>query len=260
MDGSTGETVGGAGRCSFEALRDGYNFRTTPTRARVLTDLLLEQIERLERRRVLDIGCGRGIQRNASLMHEVASASDEFWGIEPDPSIEPDPVITNFQHATMESAELPAGYFDLSFSSMVVEHVADPDAYLAAIARCTAPGGWHMFSTVNGLNHFALLTKMSATLGVEDALLRLLRGKSTTDSYHYPTTYRMNKPSQLRELARRHGFEEPEFVFIEPGRGGGGYYPGPLKLFYGAVQVKRRLIRRPDRLITLICRMRRRPG
>ncbi len=242
----------------FEDLRDRYNFRNTATRARVLTDLLVGQLATLDRRRVLDIGCGRGIQRNTAYMHEVAAASDEFWGIEPDPSIEPDPVITNFQHATMETAELPEAYFDLSFSSMVVEHVAQPDAYLAAVARCTAPGGWHLFSTVNGLNHFALLTKMSASLGIEDGLLRILRGKSTTDAYHYPTTYRMNKPSQLRELARRHGFDEPEFVFLEPGQGGGGYYPGPLKVFYSAVQVKRRLIKRPDRLVSMICRMRRR--
>ena len=242
---------------TFAQLRDGYNFRTTADRARVLTDLLVERIGGLERKRVLDIGCGRGIQRNASLMHEVAAASEEFWGIEPDPSIEPDPVITHFQHAMMETAELPEAYFDLSFSSMVVEHVADPDAYMGAIARCTAPGGWHMFSTVNGLNHFALFTKMSAYLGIEDTLLRVLRGKATVDAYHYPTTYKMTKPAQLRELARRHGFGEPEFVFIEPAQGGGSYYPGPLKLMYQGVQLKRRLVRRPDRLITLICRMQR---
>lgn len=242
---------------SFETLRDSYNYRTTAGRARVLTDLLVAQLSGMPRRRVLDIGCGRGIQRNASLMHEVAAAAEEFWGIEPDPSIEPDPVITHFQHATAEQADLPEAYFDLSFSSMVVEHVADPDAYLAAVARCTAPGGWHMFSTVNGLNHFAAVTKLAASLRIEDSLLRVLRGRSTTESYHYPTAYRMNKPDQLRALAARHGFEEPEFAFIEPGQGGSGYYPGPLKLLSGAVGIKRRLIQRPDRLVTLICRMRR---
>ncbi|MFU8828201.1 MAG: class I SAM-dependent methyltransferase, partial [Phycisphaerales bacterium] len=164
-------------------------------------------------------------------------------------------VIDHFQTATLETADLPEGHFDLSYSFMVVEHVADPDAFLAAVQRSLRPGGVHFFVTVNGHHYFAKLAKFMKTMKVEDAMLRVLRGKQTTDSYHYPVQYRMNRPEQISRLAASHGFEEPEYVFIEED-GPKPYLRGPLKPFWSAMMAKRRKIQNPRQLLTMYCRMR----
>jgi SAM-dependent methyltransferase len=104
--------------------------------------------------RVLDLGCGRGRHLHAlywneiplevvgvDLSHgEVKAALDGFFQLPP-----PDP------HSPLRSAVLSAGdaarlpfadnSFDRVLCSEVLEHVPDPDAVLAEIARILKPGG-----------------------------------------------------------------------------------------------------------------------
>ncbi len=245
---------------SFEQLRDSYNFQTTTCWQRTFLRLLAAEADRLRSEsgtvRVLDIGCGNGIGRRPHWTAAVREHFDELWGIEPDPSIKPqEGVIDHFQTATLETADLPEGYFDLSYSFMVVEHVADPHAFLSAVQRSLRPGGVHFFVTVNGHHYFAKMAKFMKAMKIEDAMLRVLRGKQTTDSYHYPVQYRMNRPSQIDRLAREHGFGNPEYAFIEED-GPKPYLRGPLKPFWSLMMAKRRRIENPRQLLTMYCRMR----
>lgn len=246
-------------RLSFDELRVRYNFQRTSCWRRTFVRLLAEEADRVRERsgevQALDIGCGLGIGRQPQWTAAVRPHFDKLSGVEPDSSIRPDTtVMDSFQNSTLEAANLPASHFDIAYSFMVVEHVADPAAFLQAIHRALKPRGVHFFATVNGNHYFAKISKWMRRTGLEDAVLRLVRRQEETEAYHYPVEYRMNRPRQLETLAEEHGFERPEFVFVEE-RGPEPYFPGPLRPVLKAMMLKRRWIRRPDRLLTMYCRM-----
>lgn len=250
---------------SLDELASSYNFRVTSSFHPLFARLLVKEARLIRERlgggpvRALNVGCGIGIGRSTALLQGVDEEIDEHWGIEPDEGIEGLPLFENFQHATVEGADLPEGYFDLVYSGMVVEHVADPEAFMGAIARCLKPGGTHLFMTVNGSHYFARLSWAMNRTGLEDFVLRLVKGKQAVEGYHYPVQYRMNTQKQLRELGDRYGFDEMTSAFVES-VGPAGYLPGPLRPLLWAMNAKRRVVRSPGSLLTLICRMRKAGG
>lgn len=240
---------------SFEALAEQYNFLNFSSYGRVFTSLILGEIAQREGlARVLDIGCGRGIGRNVSLQEEVRSAAGEFWGIEPDESIQPEEgQYHNFQHALLETAELPENHFDVAYSSMVMEHVGEPDPFLKALDRSLKPGGVYLFVTPNVHSFVPRVTQVCHKLGVDEMVLRLTQG-SAVDEYHYPVRFLFNSPKLIDRASEEIGFQPPEYAYIE-GKGGRHYFPGPLKLIYSMIAAKRKLIKNPERLSTMICRI-----
>ena len=90
---------------------------------------------------MLDIGCGSGIARNTEHQWTIRKVAMELWGIEPDMEIvATDELFHHFQHALMETADLPADYFDIAYSTMVMEHVADPAGFLQAVQALQRKG------------------------------------------------------------------------------------------------------------------------
>lgn len=254
---STGSPSEGIDHCqSFEELVGRYNFLTFSSYARVLASLLLGEIKKVSGpARVLDIGCGRGIGRQLEPQQEIHEAAGEFWGIEPDTSVQPtDGLFDNFQHALMETAELPENSFDLAYSSMVMEHVADPDAFLGALHRCLKPGGVYLFVTPNAKSFVPRITKLCHDCHIDEFVLRLVQGSQQVEEYHYPVEFKFNTPRLIESHAERKGFQPPEYAYIE-GKGGRSYFPGPLRLVYRLLVAKRKLIKNPRRLATMICRL-----
>jgi SAM-dependent methyltransferase len=245
-----------ADRPSFELLSQRYNFgAATPPRTRLFLDLLLAESDKSpEPPKVLDIGCGRGIGRQARLTWEVRASADELWGIDPDPEVRPDPgLMDRFQVATMEEAALPPEYFDIAYSYMVMEHLKDPAAFLTAVHRTLAPGGRYLFVTPNARHYFGRLARLARRSNLEETVLRLVKGE-TVDDYHYPIQYRCNTPEVIDALAERIAFAPPEYVFSER-RGPAGYLRGPLRPLWWAGRAKRRVVRNPKALLNIIVRM-----
>jgi SAM-dependent methyltransferase len=247
---------------SFDELARSYNFQDTCGFHELFARLMVSELRRYRAERggpirAVNIGCGTGIGRNADFLAAVNDEIDEHWGVEPDDSIEAPAMFDRFQHALAETADLPEASFDVVYSTMVVEHVAEPDRFMEAVARCLKPGGLHIFMTVNGRHYFARASWLMNRVGVEDAVLRVVRGKSQVEGYHYPVQYRMNKPGQIAKLADAHGFLPPTNVFVE-NEGPRPYFPGPMRLIYNAMQAKRRRFHNPESLLTLISRMERR--
>jgi len=241
---------------SFVCLADEYNLLKISSYGRVFCNLLLGEInQRSTASHVLDIGCGRGIGRQVSLQQEIRKTCDVYWGIEPDQGVTVESgLFDNFQHALMETADVPENYFDIVYSSMVMEHVEDPSAFLQAVARCLKPGGIHLFLTPNAKSFVPWVTKVCRNLHVDELFLRLVQKSQVIEEYHYPVQFRCNTPQQIAKHAIPLGFLEPENAYIE-GRGSRGYFPGPLRLIYAGLMLKRKLIRNPRRLVTMICRL-----
>ncbi len=247
-----------ADELSFEQLADQYNFRNSSDRRLVFTRLIIRECLRLRRDgeplRVVDIGCGRGIGRDERYVAAMKPFIDEFWGVEPDKSVTPKPEIFDHSRQTLlEDADLPEGYFDMAFSFMVMEHVADPESFYKAVARCLRPGGVHLFMTPNARHYFALVTRSLKAIKVEEFVLRMIKGDGV-DEYHYPVQYRCNSKPQVLRHARESGFDQCDFAYMEAD-GPRPYMKGPLKLPFHMLAWKRTKIRRPDRLLTFIVRM-----
>ena len=237
-------------------MSDRYNLLNFSSYARVLASVLVGEIKKTPgSARVLDIGCGRGIGRQLEPQKEVGDAAGEFWGIEPDTSVQSeDGLFDNYQHALMETAELPEESFDVAYSSMVMEHVADPRAFLEALHRCLKPNGVYLFVTPNAQSFVPSIIKLCHVCHIDEVALRLVKGTQEVEEYHYPVQFKFNSPRLIDRYAKQTGFLPPEYAYIE-GTGVRSYFPGPFRLIYQALLAKRKLVKSPRRLATMLCRI-----
>ena len=125
----------------------------------------------LEGKSALDVGCGAGL-----LTEPLARLGAKVSGIDASPEV----IAVAREHAAAMGLEIDyhlgdvqelEGRFDLITSLEVIEHVAEPAAFLNALARRLAPGGLLILSTPNATGWSKL---MMITLG--EGLGRIPRG------------------------------------------------------------------------------------
>ena len=157
--------------------------------------------------RLLDIGCGGGLlcEPMARLGAEVVGA-DAAEGNLHVARIHADQsgLTIDYRHTTAEALAEAGERFDAVLNMEVIEHVADPAAYLAACRRLLKPGGLHICSTINrNPKSFA-----TAIVGAELVMRWLPRG--THDWSKFIT------PDELYALLRESGLQPVDrkgFVF-----------------------------------------------
>ena len=102
--------------------------------------------------RILDIGCGGGL-----LCEPMARLGATVVGADAAPRNIPVAQIhaqqsgldIDYRHTTAEALAKAGEQFDVILNMEVVEHVADPQAYLNACAALLKSGGLHLCSTIN---------------------------------------------------------------------------------------------------------------
>jgi 2-polyprenyl-6-hydroxyphenyl methylase/3-demethylubiquinone-9 3-methyltransferase len=102
--------------------------------------------------RLLDIGCGGGL-----LCEPMARLGATVMGADAAPRniavaqihAEQSGLEIDYRHTTAEALAAAGEAFDVVLNMEVVEHVADPQAYLNACHDLLKPGGLHICSTVN---------------------------------------------------------------------------------------------------------------
>jgi 2-polyprenyl-6-hydroxyphenyl methylase / 3-demethylubiquinone-9 3-methyltransferase len=112
----------------------------------------------LEGKTALDVGCGAGL-----LAEPLARLGAAVTAIDAAPEL----IVAAQDHAGRQGLEIDYraaavemidGQFDLVTSLEVIEHVADPQAFLNALAARLAPGGLMILSTPNATAWSKLLT------------------------------------------------------------------------------------------------------
>lgn len=157
--------------------------------------------------RILDIGCGGGLlsEPMARLGAEVVGADAAERNI-PVARVhaEEQGLDIDYRHTTAEDLAAAGEEFDAVLNMEVVEHVADPLAYLTACHDLLKPGGLMTCSTLNrNAKSFAM-----AIVGAEHVMRWLPKG--THDWNKFIT------PDELYELLRQAGLKPVDrkgFVF-----------------------------------------------
>lgn len=140
----------------------------------------------LESRTALDVGCGAGL-----LSEPLARLGASVTGLDATPEL----IEVAHDHAAKMGLEIDyrAGdvqeledQYDLITCMEVIEHVADPAAFVKALARRLAPGGLLVMSTPNatGLSKLMMIT-------VGEGLGRIPRGTHDFDKFIGPDRMKM---------------------------------------------------------------------
>jgi 2-polyprenyl-6-hydroxyphenyl methylase / 3-demethylubiquinone-9 3-methyltransferase len=194
--------------------------RMNPCRLGYVVDQVMAQHGRdprsrraFEGLRVLDIGCGGGL-----LCEPMARLGAEVVGADASPRnvavarahARQMGLDIDYRTSTAEALAAAGERFDAVLNMEVVEHVAEPQAYLDACARLLRPGGIMVTSTINRNAKSWLM----AIVGAEHVLRWLPRG-----------THRWSKfitPDELFAMLSRAGLEPVDrkgLVFDPLGRG-----------------------------------------
>jgi 2-polyprenyl-6-hydroxyphenyl methylase/3-demethylubiquinone-9 3-methyltransferase len=135
----------------------------------------------LEGKSALDVGCGAGL-----LAEPLARLGARVTGIDASPEV----IEVARDHAARQGlaidyrageVEALEGEFDLVTAMEVIEHVADPAAFLKALARRLAPGGLLVMSTPNAT---AMSKLLMITLG--EGLGQIPRGTHEFERFIAP--------------------------------------------------------------------------
>ncbi len=145
---------------------------------------------------VLDIGCGGGL-----LSEPMARLGARVAGIDPSEGAvaaarahaDAAGLGIDYRRGAVEDAGGPDGPFDAAIASEVVEHTADPAAFLAAVAGRLAPGGVVVLTTINRTARSLAVAKVLA-----EYVLRAIPA-GTHDWRKFPT------PRELRGMLARAG-------------------------------------------------------
>ncbi len=148
--------------------------------------------------RLLDIGCGGGL-----LSEPMARLGADVVGADAAPRNIPvaqvhaaqSGLTIDYRHTTAEDLAAAGEQFDVVLNMEVVEHVADPLAYLTACKTLLRPGGLMICSTLNRNPKSFLMAIVGAEL-----VMRWLP-KGTHDWNKFVT------PDELYDLIRRAGLD-----------------------------------------------------
>ena len=115
---------------------------------------------------LLDVGCGGGLiaepMRRMGFAVTAIDASAENIGTAR-AHAEPQGLDITWRAATVEQLEAEtAGPFDVVLTMEVIEHVADPEAFIRACSRLVAPGGMMVVATLNRTLKSLALGKFAA--------------------------------------------------------------------------------------------------
>ncbi len=157
--------------------------------------------------RILDIGCGGGLlaEPMARLGAEVVGADAAERNI-PVAQVhaEQSGLKIDYRHTTAEDLAAAGEQYDAVLNMEVVEHVADPLAYLTACQQLLKPGGLMVCSTINRNPKSYFM----AIIGAEHVMRWLPKGTHEWDKFI--------TPDELFDLISKSGLEPVDrkgFVF-----------------------------------------------
>ena len=158
---------------------------------------------------VLDVGCGRGEAAedpapSRRRLRILRGRCAKVIGIDHDGVAADNPCIDEFRPIVASRWPVDDESIDLCLADNVLEHIAQPDAFVAECARVLKPGGFLCVKTANSLGYAALAARVIPNAAHEIVLRGLQPQRDSRDVF--PTYYRCNSPRRLRATLSRCGF------------------------------------------------------
>lgn len=223
-----------------------------------ITYLTLAQTLAAQAGVVADIGCGRGAliddPAGGPPLQDLRGSGRTVIGVDVDPVGAQNPLIDEFRLVPPDGRwPLADGAVDLAVSDWVLEHVTDPERFVAELARVLRPGGAFVARTVSRWSALSLGARVVPNGAHARMLGKLQPGREGRDVF--PTAYRMNTRRALRPLL------DPYFEWTVLTKPGLENYFGPWPRFGRlATAVERHLPRSAQMVLIVSARRRAAPA
>src|SRR5579862_4927248 len=161
--------------------------------------------------RWLDVGCGYQVlpfwAMPEEAQRELVSRVGMLAGIDVDPRIKEHPLLTYRVAGLGGSLPFRDETFDLVTANMVIEHIEQPQRFLADMRRVLRPGGRLLFHTPNILFWLTFIAYLTPD-AIKKPIIWRLEQRRPEDVF--PTRYTLNTPWRIERLAAQAGFEIEE--------------------------------------------------
>jgi ubiquinone/menaquinone biosynthesis C-methylase UbiE len=168
---------------------------------------------------LLDAGCGR----TAPVLQKFRDRAARLIGVDLVDFVDapPDAELHKCNLAAIPVADASV---DTIMSRSVFEHLDDPAAVYREFMRVLKPGGRVVFLTANTWDYATIIARLTPNRW-HPAIVARVEGRHESDVF--PTRYRTNSRSAVRQLAAQAGFAIEDFRYL-------GQYPNYL-MFNGAL-------------------------
>jgi SAM-dependent methyltransferase len=178
----------------FDAGKSGWDS--------IVPFLGVAQLLAAESKVVVDVGCGRGSiadGRDDRLFADLRGPGRTVIGIDLDPVGATNPLLDEFRLIDPDLRwPLDDASIDLAVSDFTLEHVDDPRAFVAELARTLRPGGVFVGRTVSRYSPLSAVAR-AVPNDRHSRWLKVLQPRRLERDV-FPTRYRMNSERELRAL------------------------------------------------------------
>lgn len=162
----------------------------------------------------LDLGCGHQVFADwmTKEQAEVVESSKMVYGIDLDwKGLRAHPDISNKIYGDLAHLPFEGASVDVVSANMVVEHLPQPEIILREVHRILKPNGAFIFHTPN-YRSWVIQLASHIPEAFKKRLVWFLEGRREGDVF--PTHYRMNTDSSIRQTAGGTGFIVQEITMV----------------------------------------------
>ncbi len=162
----------------------------------------------------LDLGCGHQVFSDWMMREqaEVLASCRMAYGIDLDwIGLKAHPGIRNKVFGDLTCLPLRTASMDLVSANMVAEHLQAPESVLREVQRVLKPNGKFIFHTPN-YHGWAIQIASHIPSWLKKRLIWFLERRRAEDVF--PTHYRMNTDSAIRQLAMQTGFAVEDITMV----------------------------------------------
>ncbi len=155
--------------------------------------------------KILDVGCGHG-----DFLKTIHDKTIHSYGIDPDEqALGKNKFIKNKIVGSVEKLPFEDNFFDLVFSSWVLEHLPDPKSAFSEIFRVLKPNGKVIFLTPNVWNYNVWIIRLIPER-FHEFFTKKLYNRQENDTY--TKQYKINSIKKIEKVLGSIGFKKEKII------------------------------------------------